>query len=393
MPRVLTPGLQTSVVESGQLESVIEVLDVKNGELLLTTDPANPDTARMKVVGGSITTDEMRSVVGTGTAELLMDEETAEAVLPLVQGAGLSPTAPAQVHVMYRVKGEEAVCRYGVYEVERVVPTESSDGITMTAEVSDNSRRVQRARFHRPTVVAQVGTPYATAFHTLLDKVLPQATIDVAPTTAKTGHLGFHSQEDRLEAVNKLATAVGFRIDWNANGRGDVDIVPDADLDQPVTWSFEVPETARVVSSTRELTDERSYNGVIVFGENPNSGKPTVRGEVWDLDPSSPTYFDPADPEASAYGPVPFFFVSEFITTAKQALEAARARLPKVIGLVEILTLSALPHPGIVPGDLILVNRPRIGVSGVFVVESVVMPLLGSGGRMTVKCRERRVFV
>lgn len=391
MARTLTTALAATVVDDGRFVTQIDVHDVQHGQQLLSTDPVNDGEPRIKMVSGSISTDETRTVVGTGTAQLLVDQETADAVLPLLQG-GLSPTAPARVHVRFRAPGNSEAMDYGVYEVDNVSTVESSQGVVMTVDVSDNSRRVSRARFWRPVLIG-AKTPYATAFHTLLDDVLPESIIQIGPTTAKTGGLGFFEQDDRLSAVTEMATAIGFRFEWNAQGRGNLDILPDADADDEPIWTFVDGGNARVVSATRGLTDERSYNGVIAMGEAAGSDKPPVRAEYWDTNPSSPTYFDPNNPDASAYGPVPFFYVSQFITTYRQALDAARARLPKVLGLVEVLTLNVLPHPGIVPGDPILVERPRLGVSSVFVVQSVTLPLSGSDGLMTVTCRDRRVFL
>lgn len=392
MPRVISSDLLDSTVESGRIVVEIEVRAVNGGQLLLSTDPLNSGEARMKVVSGSVTTDETRETVGTAMADLLVDEETAAAVLPLVEGAALSPTAPATVQVRFRAPGGTVRSDYGQYSVDNLEVTESKEGVTLSAEVSDNSRTVSRARFWRPVLIG-ARTPYATAFHTLLDDILPRAEIQVGHTTARTGGLGWLEQDDRLAAVNEMATAIGFRFDWNADGKGNVDIVSDVDISDDPVWTFIDGGNARIISADRMLTDERSYNGVVAMGEASGSDRPPIREEVWDTDPSSPTYFDPNNPAASVYGPVPFFYVSQLITTSRQARDAARARLPKVLGLVEVLKFRCLPHPGIVPGDPIRVERPRIGVSGTFIVSAVDLPWTGKGGAMTVVCRERRVFL
>jgi hypothetical protein len=380
------------VIESGQIVPVIEIYDARHGELLLSSDPSNAGDARMKIVDGSVTTDTTRAVVGTADARIVVDEETAGAVVPLVQDAGLSPTAPARVHVKFKAPGSSQHSDYGVYELDTLSIDETEAGILLNAEVSDNSRRVERARFFRPRTIAN-RTPYADAFLNLLESVLPESEITIAQTKAKTGVLSFDIQDDRLAAVNSMATAIGYRIDWNHEGRGNTDISPDTDSDSEPMWEFIDGGNARITAATRVLTDERSYNGVIAMGEAAGSDTPPVRAEWWDTNPESPTYFDPTQPQESTYGPVPFFYVSEFITTKTQALNAAKSRLPKVLGLVEELTIKAVRHPGIVPGDPIFVSRPSIGVNGIYIVQSVNLPLLGSGGRMTIVCRERRVFI
>jgi len=390
MPRVLTPALQTSVVESGQIVPVISVYDVQHGEMLLSSDPANVDEPRMKIVGGSIVTDEARAIQGTGTASLVVDRETAESLVPLVQGAPLSPTAPARVQVQFRAAGDDQLMNYGVYEIDIARINHSSAGVTLEVEVSDNSRRVERARIWRPIVIP-LKTPHSDALHTLLDDVLPEAVIEIEDNKGRTGKMSLEVQADRLSVVRELVTAISMRFDWNADGRGNVDIFSDFDIEDDPTWDLTPSGTAKLLKVERVLTDERTYNGVIAMGESTGSDKPPVRAEWWDRNPNSPTYFDPANPDDSEYGPVPFFYVSEFITSSKQALNAAKARLPKVLGLVEVVQVQCVPHPGIVPGDTLLIDDATSGISGVFVAESVQLPLTGSSGSMTVSCRDRRI--
>lgn len=390
MPRVLTPALQEQVVTSGQIEAVVDVFDVQHGDMLLSSDPANVDEPRMKIVGGSLVTDEARAVQGTGTAKLLVDPETAESVLPLVQGSGLSPTAPARIHVKFRAAGDDRLTDYGVYEVDIARVTHSGEGVVMDVEVSDNSRRVERARIWRPITIA-LKTPHSDALHTLLDDVLPEATISIEENKGRTGKMSLDVQADRLSVVRELVTAISMRFDWNADGKGNVDIFSDFDIEDEPTWDFTENGTAKLISAERLLTDERTYNGVIAMGESTGSDKPPVRAEWWDTNPRSPTYFDPLNPDESSYGPVPFFYVSEFITNKLQALLAAKARLPKVLGLVEIISVTCVPHPGIVPGDTLLINDTNSGIEGIFVTESVQLPLTGAEGRMTIQCRDRRI--
>lgn len=390
MARVLTPALTDRVVESGQIVTVVDVFDAESGDLLLTSDPDNVRDPRIKIVSGSVTTDEVREIVGTAEATILVDAEVALAILPLLELSGFSPVAPVRVQVGFRAPGDDEVMPYGAYEIDVADVSETQEGVVVSTILSDNSRRVRRARFWRPETVGK-NTPYPTAFRTLLDPVLPEVNIEIGSTNARTGKLTFQTQDDRLAEVTKMATAIGFRFDWNADGIGNVEIVDDTDLSDDPVWEFMDGGNARVTRVKRGLTDENTFNGVIAMGEATGSDRPPVRGEAWDRDASSPTFFDPNDPESSFYGPVPFFFVSEFITTKLQAVIAARARLPKVIGLRETLEIEALPHPGITPSDPILVNRPQIGVEKIFIVEAVELPL--SAGRMRIRCRDRRVII
>lgn len=388
MPRPVDPEVAKLSHQSGQLDTHIDVIDERSGEVLLST--RDEHGATLAVAGGSIDTDETRSILGSGNLDVLVDDLAVDReVVPLTDQAAFSPLRGATVRVAYSSPLGAIETAYGAYEVADATATEATDGITLQLEVYDPARAVEKARFWTPVDIVK-GTRHHHAMRLLLEDVIPIEKHDLTAVHTRTGRLSFASQDDRLAAVRSVATSVGFRMDFNHEGIGKVWAGPDTELTDEPIWTFVEGGNAAVFRAERRLSDDKVYNGVIALGESPGNDKPPVQGEAWDTNPKSPTYFDPRYPESSVFGPRPFFYVSQFITTKKQAVDAARARLPKVLGLVERLTLRIAPQPGIKESDPIRVVRPKIGLDGTFVIESTHMPAFPNED-MVIVCRERRL--
>jgi hypothetical protein len=138
----------------------------------------------------------------------------------------------------------------------------------------------------------------------------------------------------------------------------------------------------------RAMNDENSYSGVVVTAEHPDNPTP-IRVEVWDTNPNSPTYYDPANPSASAFGPVPYGFASPIITTSAQATLAGQTILQRVSGLLETVKVDTIGHWGHDIGDVIAASDPDTRLSGTHIIEQVVQPV--RRGPMQITMRARRV--
>lgn len=394
MARVTSEAIQALALESGRLRAQLNIVDVSGRNVIMSTRAAVGKYPRLDIVSGKVSTDESREIPGQGSVTVLLDGVSAETVVPDSVAHPMSPLARARVQIYYHAGSDPYTLRtpYGMYDIAKVNLDEDSDGLYMRLEFYDLARRIQRARFAEPWLVLS-GTSYEQGLINLLIGVVEEDDISYTPTAKKSrSHWVYEPQDDRLAAIQTVATSVGYRLDFNDDSRGQLGFHPDTSQTADPVWTFEDGGNCRVTSLGRELSDEKSYNGVAVYGKAPGSDTMPPRWVVWDSNPNSLTYYDPAVPEASAYGPVPFFYQSDKITTRKQARDAARARLPKVLGLTERLSISAVPNPGIEVADPVRVVRPTIGVSGTYVIESIEMPLKGSDGRMLITCRERRLF-
>lgn len=381
--------------ESGRLPVHVDILDWDTEDLLLTSRRINGAKPSVTIIGGSITTDQSRDIPGTGTLQVLLDPETIDAALPLTSTSPLSPVAGALVQVYFG--HEDEWTPYGRYEVVSVNPEEQGEGVAMSVELADVSRRLDRVKFFRPRTIAR-GTNYVDVFKDLIWQVVPKANLTIYPYTRPAALHTYNVGDDRLTAIYEFVDAVASYINFNYQGTGEILIQPwPTDNQDPVFYFSESDDKPGVkdgvlVKVSRVLTDENAYNGVICSGEAAGSDKPPVRGEWWDYNTSSPTYFDPDKPLESSYGAVPYFMTSPVIRSTTQAVEAARAKLPQVAGMTERLQLECVRHPGVEPGDAIYVERPRIGAKGVYIVEATSMPFLAADGLMSITCRERRVF-
>lgn len=387
MARYLDPALARAVRESGQIIPQVDV-ETQDGTLILSTAAPNRN---MTVIGGDIDTDGSADIPGSGSIDILVDQATADQVMPYGPRSPLSPVRNAIVYVSYSAPGATVPTPYGAYDIATTAATEDGAGVKLRLTIYDNARRVERAKFFRPFSFAN-GSSYDAAFFFLLVNVLPKSRITIVPTGEKVGLLSWDVEDNRLTAaVKNMLLMVGYRADWNDNGVGDVWIGPNTPGDAEPVWRFEAGGNCKITKADRELTDEGAHNGIIVSGEATGSDKPPVRAEAWDLDPDSPTYFDPNKPQESEYGPYPDFHTSPFAHTTRQAKAFARSLLPGKMGLVERLKIECFPNPGIKVDDPILVDRERLGTFGTYIVESTSMPLLGSQGFMSIVCRERRL--
>lgn len=389
MARDLSPELARAVRESGTIIPEIDIT-TPDGNLILSSNTSDP-LQKIRIVGGSIDTDDSSEIPGSGTIDILVDDATRDQVMPYGPLSPLSPVRNALVYVRYTSPGAATTTPYGAYDIASTTAVEADTGIKLTLEIYDNARRVERAKFYRPRVINR-GYPYDDVWISLLRSILPFSRIDIVPTGETVVLLSWDVEDSRLRAVNDLALMVGYRIEWNHNGIGDVLVGPNTPPNAEPAWTFVDGGNAKITTANRTLSDEAAFNGVIISGEAAGSDKPPVRAEAWDLDPTSPTYFDPAKPEESSYGANPYFHTSPFAHTPKQAKAIAMSLLPGKMGVVERLQIDCVMNPGVQVADPIRVERPKLGVSGTYIVESTSIPLLASGGRMTIVCRERRLI-
>jgi hypothetical protein len=376
--------MQRAVKDGGKIvgEAVLKTVD---GDQIMSTDDV------MKVQSGSITTDETSEIPGDAKLKLIIDRDGVADVMPMGPRSPLSPVANNMLYLRYRAEDDDEYTAYGVYDIAETEANETDDGISLDLDVYDPSRRVKRFGFYRPYSYP-ANYPYDEVWVSLLQSVLPFSDIEIVPTGDKVITLSWDIGDSRLRAANDLALMVGYRIEWNQDGIGNTLIGPDTPIGADPIWSFEHGGNAKITRANRRLSDEEAYNGVLVKAQNAASDGPPIYATAWDLDPNSPTYFDPTDPNKSSYGANPYIHDSPFAHTKAQCLAIARSLLPKKMGLVERLTIECVLNPGVSLADPIYVKADNLGVAGVFIVESTTLPINSDGGLMQIGCRERRLF-
>lgn len=310
-------------------------------------------------------------------------------LIPEGAGSQLSPVSGTEVRIKLGVRhpdGTIETTELGVFGLETVATEESGGGVKLSLSGMDRSIKIERDRFRQPYIVPG-GTNYVSAIMALVSRSLPATTFRFQSTIHTTPDLSWEFGDDPLQAIHDMAESIGYETFFA--GDGAYVIRPMAIVvDEPV-WDFIEGPGTMVESLGRGLTREGVYNGVVQRGENRTTGLPPVQAEAWDTDPASPTYYDPLVPDRSTFGAVPLFHVSEFLRTEVQAQDAATARLRRLRGLSEQVSITARPVPGLEGGDVVYIKRDRVNIDAAHVIERLALPL--KAGTMSIKTRERRL--
>jgi hypothetical protein len=260
-------------------------------------------------------------------------------------------------------------------------------GLTIDVKGYDRGRAIQRARFRDPYSIPN-GTPVSQA---ISDIITSRSTfpVNIVPTTTTTPALVFEALSDPWDAIHQLAQSISYEAFFDVLGTFVARPVPNYETQSPV-WTYEPGQVSLLLHNQREMSDENCYSGVVVTSEHPDNPNP-IRVTVWDTNPQSPTYYDPALPHLSTFGPVPYGFASPIIKTEAQAILAGQTVLARVSGLLEQVEVDVLGHFGHDIGDVVTVRDPDTRLQGTHIIEQIVQPI--RRGHMTLRMRARRVVM
>jgi hypothetical protein len=257
-------------------------------------------------------------------------------------------------------------------------------GTSITVHATDLSRAVSRNIWQQPFTVPG-GLNYGDAIKLMIQDRLPSQTeFSIATTTRTTPLLvyGLSQGTDPWQDIQELAAAVGFEAFFDAKGVFVFRPVPDPRYGVPV-WSFDSTDNPTIVESKRQLSDEQTFNDIVVIGQSSSSQNP-VSAEAYDDDPSSPTYI------LGPYGRVSQRVTFSLITTEAQAQDAANATLYNSLGAAETVTIVVVPMPALEPGDVIAVTVPETGTTGTYYINSMTTSLSPAEPQQLVCFRQSR---
>lgn len=259
--------------------------------------------------------------------------------------------------------GSVEVISQGYFRIDSVEQSSAPFGsIRITAY--DRMKGIVEARLTE-LVSFSVGTTISAIFDRLILEVYPDATIefDDAGFASSTITSIQVAEEDRFGFLNNLVTSNGKIMYWDYRGILVVKTPPDPTSS---VWEVNAGAYGVLISSTRALSREGVYNGVVALGESVNN-TPPVRALAVDNNVTSPTYWE------GNFGKVPRFFSSSFITTYAQALNAAQNILRKTLGLPHSVSFTSISNPALEPLDAITIDQ--LDVVALHVIETLVTPL------------------
>jgi hypothetical protein len=232
---------------------------------------------------------------------------------------------------------------------------------------------------------AQLAAPFqpsGTLGSTARALVEPALTVQIDPALTDRGvPLGLEWDDDRMAALQEVLTA------WPAAARVTEDgllliepVEDDSDPGDPVLDLTDGDE-GTVVRWSGGTSRDGAFNTVVAQGEDAAGNQ--ITGVAYDQNQSSPYWigggFSPL--------PVPYFYQSSLLTTVAQCRAAAATRLTTLRRTASrTLNVTAVPHPGLVTGDVVTVTSVDYGLNqALAMVETLGLPY--SPGQMSMTVR------
>lgn len=250
----------------------------------------------------------------------------------------------------------------GVFGISKPQVQASSDGgAQLSLEGHDRVDAVKLRRFPAPWAITK-GTPTTTAIVNIVTSRL-DVPVRVTATGSTTPEVVYDALSDPWVAVEELAAADSLVAYFDP--MGTLVVGPDEQVETGLTYS--PGRSSFLLDAARGFDSANSYSGVVVTGEHPD--ETPVRVELWDTDPTSPTYY------LGPFGKRPYGFDSELITSVAMANKAAATILPRVRRIPQSATMNTVGHIGHDVGDVIVLEDPRTLTSGRWRISGGTVPL------------------
>lgn len=335
-----------------------------------------PEGTDIPILDGDVEFDANADIRGT------VDITTEGAQWPDATTDLIAPYGP-ELHISRGIEyggGEQEWVSQGYFRIYATEQNDAPRGGPVRITARDRMSGIIDARLVEPIQFA-AGASVETVFDTLVLEVYPSADIvfdfAAASTTFPAGHI---AEQDRYKFLLDVVKSLGKVMFWDYEGRLQIQDAPTPSL-SAVAFDVNHGENGVLVSMGRARSREGVYNAVVVTGEAAGD-QPAVRAVARDLSFTSPTYWH------GAFGKVPRFFSSSFITTADGAATAATALLARNLGLPYNVDFSMVPNPALEPLDVVLVSYRDDAQTELHVLEKLTIPLTAQGA-MRADTRER----
>ncbi len=304
-----------------------------------------PAGDRLDIIGGNVKLSATDDIYGTLSL-------TTAGEWPRVSDLGFAPYGN-EIYVERGVEygvGQRELVGLGYYRIDTLEQETAPDG-PLEISGSDRSAGIADARFLMPRQFG-AGLTRGTLVAALITEVYPAAVIDWDDTVLRDGLVGrtVITEDDRAGTLRDFIKSLGKVGYWDYRGHYVIKTPPS--VTGGAAWTVDAGRNGVLVQMKRGLTREAVYNAVVATGEAADTSAPVV-GIAYNLDPASPTYY------FGAFGPVPKFYSSPFITTVAQARNAAAAELRQQLGIPYQVELSSIPNSALEPWDVIDATYPK----------------------------------
>lgn len=301
-------------------------------------------------LSGSVQLDGGADIRSTVECEIsAADQDTQENLWPAESGSLLTPYGAHELFVERGVSFGGGAVEYvslGYFRINNVEQPDAPDGpIRITG--TDRMSMIVKAKLIEPVQYPPTDT-YGDVVEALVLDAYDDAVIEWDDDDVAGDAIGrtVTIESDRYAFLAELVTSVGKVMYFDHRG-----ILVIRNLPDPATplWIVSRGRDGVLVSAARSLSDEGVYNGVVAVGEAFDTAEPS-RGVAVDDNPDSPTRW------GGPFGKVPRDFASPLLTSDSQAELAAATVLRKSLGLPYNVDFSAIPNPGLEPGDPVAVG-------------------------------------
>lgn len=320
-------------------------------------------------IDGTVTLDQSAQIRGRLDIEII--DNGALGLIPEAAGDLLAPYGN-EIRAARGVRypdGTVETCSLGVFRIDDADVQDTGDRLAVRISGLDRSARLIDARFEEPYQVP-AGTNYGTALLDVFQAAWPDIPTSLTATTRTTPALIAEEGSDRWQFGADMMAALGRALYFD--GDGVLVNPPVGAIGQAPVATLAEGAGGILVQAARRWTRQGAYNRVIATGENTGEAAPS-RGVATDENPASPTYY------FGAFGKVPRFYASPFITTDDQAQDAAAAILSRELGTTQSIDFGAVVNPALEPDDVVRITRERAGIDEDHVIDSLTIPLSASG--------------
>lgn len=331
-------------------------------------------------------------VGGGGTASVQSAPAIAETrrnpMIPVNLGDLLDPHSASLLHVWAGWEGEEV--RLGIFDLSSVPVTAQDGGAAITISGQSFERRIDKAGFWQ-VENATDGQSVSSITTYLVNQVLSDVLVRPESHAATTPAVSWKPGDNRMTAITKLLDSAGMLGYFDRDNIFRIERAPSLDdLSKQTDWTWHIVDGVNGVVATlygagRTFSDEESYNGVIIESTQHETDADPVIYVLWNNNPASPLYFDPANPTVTAGGPRPKYISTDQVKTEAEAAAMALSELAKVLTVADAIEVSAPANAAIQMGHYARFTSDALGVDGIYRVVRATHDLAGGPIELTLQ--------